>query len=214
MTEYNRPLTRRGLERSRLILSKAIEIFAEKGYDATTLSDITDIAGGSRSLIYHCFGNKEGLFRASLQMMVDEIYGAYEKEGRTGKTLYDELVHFGKLLVSHLVTPRAIGMMRLVYAEVPRCEGLGDWYWREGVLKSYEAFAGVLEHYVVTDRENLLELSRLYIDYLRSGLPTRLLILPDDRPTKKDIEEEVSLVAERFALYVESRFALKTALDD
>ena len=65
MTEYNRPLTRRGLERSRLILSKAIEIFAEKGYDATTLSDITDIAGGSRSLIYHCFGNKEGLFRAT-----------------------------------------------------------------------------------------------------------------------------------------------------
>ena len=213
MTEYNRPLSR-GLERSRLILSKAIEIFAEKGYDATTLSDITDIAGGSRSLIYHCFGNKEGLFRAALQMMVDEIYGAYQKEGRTGKTLYDELVHFGKLLVSHLVTPRAIGMMRLVYAEVPRCEGLGDWYWREGVLKSYEAFAGVLEHYVVTDRENLLELSRLYIDYLRSGLPTRLLILPDDRPTKKDIEEEVSLVAERFALYVESRFAVKTALDD
>ena len=101
MTEYNRPLTRRGLERSRLILSKAIEIFAEKGYDATTLSDITDIAGGSRSLIYHCFGNKEGLFRAALQMMVDEIYGAYQKEGRTGKTLYDELVHFGKLLVSH-----------------------------------------------------------------------------------------------------------------
>ena len=36
MTEYNKPLTRRGLERSRLILSKAIEIFAEKGYDATT----------------------------------------------------------------------------------------------------------------------------------------------------------------------------------
>ena len=61
---------------------------------------------------------------------------------------------------------------------------------------------------VVTDRENLLELSRLYIDYLRSGLPTRLLILPDDRPTQKDIEEEVAVVAERFALYVESRFAL------
>lgn len=209
-TKHAKPLTRRGLERSRKLLATAIDIFSEHGYEATTLSDIIDRAGGSRSLIYHCYGNKEGLFRASLQMMVDDIYTAYVSEGRKGKTLKDELLTFGTIFLGRLVTPRAVGMLRLVYSEVPRCEGLGEWYWREGVVRSYECFARVLSHYIVTDEENLLELARLYIEYLRSGLPTKLLILPNERPTDDEVHAEVAECAERFTLYVESRFAVKT----
>lgn len=205
-----KPLTRRGVERSRKLLANAIDIFAQQGYDATTLKSIIDRSGGSRSLIYQCYGNKEGLFRAALQLMVDDIYNAYVSEGRTGKTLREELVNFGRIFLSRLVTPHAVGMLRLVYAEVPRCEGLGAWYWREGVMKSYECFARILSDYIDTDEENLLELSRLYIEFLRSGSPQRLLILPDSEPTPEELEEEVQMCAERFALYVESRFTVRT----
>lgn len=36
----------------------------EKGYDAVSLDDIVNHAGGSKASIYKYFGNKEGLFTA------------------------------------------------------------------------------------------------------------------------------------------------------
>lgn len=50
------------------ILRKAIAIFWEKGYNATSLYDLIDGLGIGRSSIYHAFGDKHTLFVKALEL--------------------------------------------------------------------------------------------------------------------------------------------------
>ncbi len=59
-----KPQTRRGIERRLALLLSATELFLEKGYDAVSLDDIVNHAGGSKTSIYKYFGNKDDLFTA------------------------------------------------------------------------------------------------------------------------------------------------------
>lgn len=48
-------------------LDAAMQVFWAKGYDGSSLDDLTAAIGVSRPSIYGCFGNKEDLFRQVLQ---------------------------------------------------------------------------------------------------------------------------------------------------
>lgn len=57
------------------ILKKAISIFWEKGYHATSLYDLIDGLGIGRSSIYHAFGDKHNLFVKALEQYQQEATG-------------------------------------------------------------------------------------------------------------------------------------------
>lgn len=62
------PLRPRGAARSRdALLSAAAELFAERGYDRTTLRDVGERAGVDAALVARHFGSKAGLYLAALQ---------------------------------------------------------------------------------------------------------------------------------------------------
>jgi AcrR family transcriptional regulator len=52
-------------------LESAMEIFWRKGYEGTSLSDLTEAMGINRPSLYAAFGNKEELFRKALARYVD-----------------------------------------------------------------------------------------------------------------------------------------------
>jgi len=54
------------------ILRKAIHIFWEKGYNATSIHDLIDGLGIGRSSIYHAFGDKHKLFVQALEFYQSE----------------------------------------------------------------------------------------------------------------------------------------------
>jgi len=49
-------------------LEKALEVFWRKGYDGTSLSDLTDAMGINKPSLYAAFGNKEQLFLKAIEL--------------------------------------------------------------------------------------------------------------------------------------------------
>jgi TetR/AcrR family transcriptional regulator len=54
------------------ILKKALALFSEKGYDATSVREICAAAGITKPTLYHFYGSKEGVYRAI-------VHGALER---------------------------------------------------------------------------------------------------------------------------------------
>lgn len=46
------------------ILNNALDLFSQKGYDATSVREICAAAGITKPTLYHFFGSKEGVYRA------------------------------------------------------------------------------------------------------------------------------------------------------
>lgn len=61
-------------EKTKLILDTALELFAEKGYHQTSISDITKRAGISKGLVYNYFESKEAVLRSIIQTGYDTAY--------------------------------------------------------------------------------------------------------------------------------------------
>ncbi len=67
----------RNPERSReAILDAAEQLFAEQGYDATSLQEVGTLAGLSRATPAYFFGSKAELYRAVLDRAFDEVRAA------------------------------------------------------------------------------------------------------------------------------------------
>lgn len=64
-------------------LEKALEIFWRKGYDGTSLSDLTEAMGINKPSLYAAFGNKEQLFLKAIELYESRpcafFYPALEK---------------------------------------------------------------------------------------------------------------------------------------
>jgi AcrR family transcriptional regulator len=79
----------------RAVLDAARELFAELGFERTTMRAVAARAGVDPALIYHYFGDKDGLLFAALQPPVDEaiVFADLADAGdRTGEELVRRLV--------------------------------------------------------------------------------------------------------------------------
>lgn len=71
---------RRDAARTRAaILDAAEELFAERGYEAVSLSEVGEAAGVSRGTPGYFFGNKEGLYRAVLDRTISASQGLVDR---------------------------------------------------------------------------------------------------------------------------------------
>src|SRR2546425_3042027 len=52
-------------------LDRALQVFWRKGYEGTSLSDLTKAVGVNRPSLYAAFGDKESLFRKALDRYLD-----------------------------------------------------------------------------------------------------------------------------------------------
>jgi AcrR family transcriptional regulator len=95
------------------ILKQALQLFAARGYDATSVREICEAVGVTKPTLYHFFGSKEGLYRilvdGSLAQLQEQITLAMGEPG----TVREQLAGVARLFFA---TARSRpNLVRLVY---------------------------------------------------------------------------------------------------
>ncbi|PHP65256.1 TetR family transcriptional regulator [Zhengella mangrovi] len=65
-------------ERARALLEIGARLFAEKGYEATSMRDISNAAGVSKALLYHHFASKDDIYARISFSATESLYSFVE----------------------------------------------------------------------------------------------------------------------------------------
>jgi len=70
------------------LLSVAVQVFIERGYDGTSMEHLSKAAGISKSSIYHHVAGKEELLRRAVSRALDGLFGILDEEyARVGRAV-------------------------------------------------------------------------------------------------------------------------------
>ncbi|MFI0228901.1 TetR/AcrR family transcriptional regulator [Streptomyces sp. NPDC017086] len=86
------------------LLSVAVRVFNERGYDGTSMEHLSKAAGISKSSIYHHVSGKEELLRRAVSRALDGLFAILDEEqARTGRPA-GRLEHVVRRMVEVLIT--------------------------------------------------------------------------------------------------------------
>lgn len=75
------------------LLSVAVEVFNERGYDGTSMEHLSKAAGISKSSIYHHVRGKEELLRRAVDRALGGLFGILEEPGARQGRAVERLEH-------------------------------------------------------------------------------------------------------------------------
>ncbi len=146
-----RPKSRRKRQK---ILSAAVELFTEKGYEGTSVDDIARVAGVSKQTVYSHYNNKQTLFALAVETKcrdsgMDPEFIDPETEPRT------MLLELGRRFVGLLVSPEAVRVHSVCTSSADTHPELGRLFFEHGPLQAVE----VVSNYLATlDERKKLEI--------------------------------------------------------
>ena len=108
-------------ETRRKLIQAARKAFAEKGYTAASMDDITASVGLTRGALYHTFGDKKGLLMAVVDQIDTEMASRAHALAGEAASLWDGLVAEGVAYIEMALNPE---VQRIVLLDGPAV--LGD----------------------------------------------------------------------------------------
>lgn len=97
------------------LVEVAARVFNERGYDATSMEDLSAAAGITKSSFYHHVRGKEALLRAALERALDGLFGILDEPAASTGTPLTRLRHIVRRQVEVLVAelPHVTLLLRL-----------------------------------------------------------------------------------------------------
>ncbi|MFC8130811.1 TetR/AcrR family transcriptional regulator [Streptomyces sp. NPDC057302] len=85
------------------LLTVAVRVFNERGYDGTSMEHLSKAAGISKSSIYHHVSGKEELLRRAVSRALDGLFGILAEEHARVGTAVQRLEHVTRRTVEVLI---------------------------------------------------------------------------------------------------------------
>ncbi|MEU2712857.1 TetR/AcrR family transcriptional regulator [Streptomyces sp. NPDC007205] len=85
------------------LLSVAVRVFNERGYDGTSMEHLSKAAGISKSSIYHHVSGKEELLRRAVSRALDGLFAILDEEHACVGRPVDRLEHVVRRMVEVLI---------------------------------------------------------------------------------------------------------------
>jgi AcrR family transcriptional regulator len=84
------------------LLTVAVTVFNERGYDGTSMEDLSQRLGISKSAIYHHVTSKDALLRLAMERALDGLFDALDRTRRLDAPAIDKLEHLVRASVAVL----------------------------------------------------------------------------------------------------------------
>lgn len=97
------------------LLQAAGALFAERGFNATGVQDIADVAGVNKAMLYYYFGSKDALYDQLIAQGIAAIAGAVASAQQPGLALPERIRQLISSYLSVVVEQPAIA--RIIYRE-------------------------------------------------------------------------------------------------
>ena len=138
----------RRIERSRAaVLDAATTVFLREGYDGASVDDIAREAGVVKRTVYNVFGDKETLFRETIQRSIEvaERFSA-ELVAETGRMrdANEDIPRTARRLAGTVLRGRVLPLRRLLVSELRRFPDLAGEYRRRAPETVMRALASAL----------------------------------------------------------------------
>jgi AcrR family transcriptional regulator len=192
--------TSRGKQRSEEMLRMAADLFLEKGYEQTSVDEVIQRAGGSKTHIYREFGGKEGLFLAAVKYLCTEVQQPLQTLDVSKLPFEAGLQQLSLALVRLLLAERHLALQRLVFAEASRFQKTGEIWFAGGPEVTHGIFSRLFAQAM---QEGLLRradpdlTARLYCDMLSGHILDRAWLGIGEKPSpavaKRTIDAAIDL---------------------
>ena len=134
----------RGVDKRRLILDAAVQVFARRGFHSCRVSDVADEAGVAYGLVYHYFDSKEEilstLFAERWQLMLDAIAEIDAREELSARQKLELVASF--IIDSYRHDPE---LMKVIIVEVTRAANTFGRRHLAHIREAYDMIAGIVD---------------------------------------------------------------------
>ncbi|GAB4140443.1 MAG: TetR/AcrR family transcriptional regulator [Sphingomonadales bacterium] len=179
-----------------IILEAATALFLEVGYGDASINELVSRVGGSKATVYAHFDNKEGLFEAVVDGLLQELSFAAVHGLRDGIGLREGLTEMGKSLLGLVMSERHISLARVVIAEAKRFPALGRIYFEHGPAMARRGIVDFLARHLSGDRAKAEEAASWFYSRLLHRWFIERLCRPEFKPKPAAIEQEVAATVE------------------
>jgi TetR/AcrR family transcriptional regulator, mexJK operon transcriptional repressor len=126
------------------IVAAAVRAFFEHGFASASIEQIAADAGVSKVTIYNLFGNKRGLFTASIETVCGQMRNHFSIDENLRGTLRSRLLGIGEAMVAFLSRPEMVQFERRIAAETVNEPEIGATFLAAGPHRMKQALAEFL----------------------------------------------------------------------
>jgi AcrR family transcriptional regulator len=141
-----------GDRRRAAMVQAAYTLFMERGFESVSVDDIIRVSGGSKATLYKFFGNKEGILRAVVESLADEMLREFSVEFPAARTVRESLLHIGTALADLALSENAINQHRHAVAHARAFPDVARLWYESGPKRSIEGIAAFLERETAAGR--------------------------------------------------------------
>ncbi|MGE4126319.1 MAG: TetR/AcrR family transcriptional regulator [Pusillimonas sp.] len=182
------------------ILTTALEVFREVGYDAASMSIIAARIGGSKATLYNYFSSKEELLLAAMHYSAQELgQNIMAFIGCTGN-LRRQLERFAQSLLSVLNDEDTLRLIRVAISVSGQSEHIGKRFFDLGTEAVWQKMANFMAQQVAAGklRSENPEILAMHLRCLCDMDLMCNLMRAHKLSSQKEIEEKAKLIAELF----------------
>jgi TetR/AcrR family transcriptional regulator, mexJK operon transcriptional repressor len=188
-------LTPRAAAKRQQIRDAATQLFLENGFSATSMDGITSAAGVSKQTLYVYYASKEDLLidvlRNQISATVDNRWPSIDQPDviTSRDHLSDWLEVAAHQIVTSLMQPKYLALVRIIVAESPRIPSLGRLFQEtvpQRVLANVEQVLLNAREGGIVDIDDTDVAARMLVGSLLTWVLIDGLLVTDQEPVKPD----------------------------